>query len=452
LGLLDLTLFKFKNMIEKLNEYYINNITGTTQIVTLSEEISCGVFSTVDDFSQEMPANATTKIDFPADGVYQVYVDGVDQGIAIYQKDLFESMIVFISAALCGPNGNCSTLPNCKGENYDYLNNAISKVLLYTSVYNPEYNVAVTTALEKIRCSSITVYERMLKKEKYLGVSSADELLQIELGHFYLELYSAAKANTAPGDYVEFDSIWDYDNISYCIQKLGIMDCSTPAPLPGKAHTVTLTVAPTSIGLGTSNTITATYRFVANDDVFVAVLDTNIPNVGIGKMDGNQYVENIANQTTAKAYYITYSYTRGGMNYQNTVTASTVAYAPQWFGGESTDNDFDEGGVAYVSSIKANISVQPVYKNNSNGTSSNTNTTNKYIWWITTAPIKFYIGAFEILSGPWSNSCDPNSYAIISKAVNTIMEDGVSTQTLYYYRTCPLQNLVDQTLVYELKQ
>ena len=32
------------------------------------------------------------------------------------------------------------------------------------------------------------------------------------------------------------------------------------------------------------------------------------------------------------------------------------------------------------------------------------------------------------------------------------MDDGITEQVLYYYRTCPLQDLAGQTLTYELKQ
>lgn len=441
-------------MIEKLKRYYIDNTTGVDQEITLTEQTTCAGFEAVTTFLQIAPANTLTEIRFPNDGTFTVYVDSVDQGIAYSYLGLFESMILFISASLCANIGtNCITSPNCIGEVPNHLNNAISKVLLYISLFNPKYDVALNTAIQKIHCSAKIIEDRIRKQEQYLGKSNTDELLKVELGHLYLELYKADLALTLPNDAEDLRDIYDYDNISFCISRLGIMDCAPPAPLPGVEHTRSLTVSPTSIGLGNPTNVTLSYRFTANSDTFVAVIDTNIPNVTINKFDGFTYNEIINGETTAKTYFITYTYIRGGSTLQNTVSVSTVAYPPQWYGGETVTADFGTTGTASVTAIKAAITnVQPVYKSNSSGTSSNSNTLNKYIYWITKNPIKFYIGAFQIPTGPWSDACDPYSYAIISKQILTTMEDGVTTQNLYFYRTCPLQDLTGQTLTYTLTE
>ena len=385
---------------------------------------------------------------------FNFYVDSVDNGIAYYYPGLFESLILFISAALCGNIGtNCITSPNCIGEVPNYLNNAISKVLLYYSVNNPKYDDSMVIALQKIHCSAKVVEDRLRKQEQYLGISSTDELLKIELAHLYLEMYKVDVVIEIPADKAALDEMYDYENISYCIKRLGVQDCAPPLPLPGIEHTRSLTVSPTTLGSGKPTDITLSYKFTANDDSFIAVIDTNIPNVDINKFDGFTYNEVISGETVGKTYYITYTYLRGGQTLQNTVTAKTTAYAPQWYGGETVTADFSVNGKASYAAITSAITnVQPVFKSTSNGTSSNSNTQGKYIYWITKQPVKFFIGAFQIPTGPWSDNCDPNSYAIISKQLPTIMLDGVTEENLYFYRTCPLQNLQGQTLEYTIVQ
>ena len=148
-------------MISRLKKYYINNPTATDQIITLTEQTTCDGFVSVDG-TQIAPALSTTEIEFPNDGTFTVYVDAVDDGIAYYYAGLFESLILFISAALCGDVGtNCITSPNCIGEVPNYLNNAISKLLLYYSVNNPKYDDAMLTSLQKIHCSAKVVEDRL---------------------------------------------------------------------------------------------------------------------------------------------------------------------------------------------------------------------------------------------------------------------------------------------------
>lgn len=423
-------------------------------VVTLTEQTTCDGFVNVEGFSQTIPANTEEEIKFPNDGTFTVYVDAVNDGIAYSYLGLFESMILFVNAALCGGSSSkCITTPNCTGEQLNLLNNAISKVLLYMSVYNPQYNDTMISALEKVHCSAKVVEDRIRKNEQYLGKSNTEELLQIELGHLYLELYKEDLLNELPDNQSDLKEIYDHANISYCIMRLGIQDCTPPAPLPGAEHFRFMEVAPTTFGLGDPTDITVSYRFTKNDDTFVAIVDTNVPNVDISKFDGFTYNEVISGETTGKSYYITYTYLRGGVTLQNTVTAKTTAFAPQWYGGEAATADFESAGKAQVSTINAALTnISPVYKSTSSGSSSNSNTNNKYIWWITKNPVKFFIGAFQIPTGPWSANCDPTSYAIITKTITTVMEDGITEQTLHYYRTCPLQNLSGQTLEYTITQ
>jgi len=446
---------------ERAKEFYAFNSGDEPSELTLWREISCGSagadYGPVEDFSQIVEPGDTDIIKFPGDGNYTIFANGIMIGPANYQKGLFDSMIVYVSAALCGISGiNCLSLTQCTGDTPNYLNNAIAKVILYASMYNPKYQEGIATAYQKIKCSAIEPFNRLLKQEKYLGISNTDEILKVELAHLYYELYNADVNN--PMDIAskeEIDELYDYENISYCIAKLGIKtDCDPYVP-PGLKHTTSLTVSPTTIGLGVGTDITVSYKFTANDDEFTAIISTNVPGLtSISQFDGVLRTTIDPKVETSKTYFIEYAYNRGGVTSTNTVTASLTAYPPQWYGGESTVQDFESlsttNKVEVDDIFGAITNVSPVYKANSDGTSSNTNTKDKYLWWITKNPVKFYIGAFEIISGPWAQTCDPNSYAIIHKAVTTVM--GTEEVTMHYYRTCPLQDLTGQTLEYTIKQ
>lgn len=435
---------------ERYKEYYVNNLTNASQIVTLYQYDPCdnaALPEQVAGFSQSVPANSEAKVDFPSDGTYSIVIDGdVDNGtLAKYYLALFESFITYTSAALCG-DGNC--LQPSGQVDGSFVANAFAKAVYYMSVNDTKYTGEIDNIMAKVKCSAYQEWTRITNQEAYLGQSNIEYLTQIELAHYY-NAFREVDLQTELQS--ELDVLYDYQKISTCIKKLGITDCGDTAPLPGTKHTTEMSAVPTTLGLGVSTSITISYKFTANDDNFQEIVDTNIPNVSLAKFDGFTQTEIITGQTVGTQYYITYKYLRGSQVLQNTVSVFTTAYPPQWYGGESTVAKFNSGGQANAASIKAAITnVQPVYQSSSSGTSSNTGTTDKYIWWITKNPVRFFIGAFEILTGPWNDACDPNSYAIIGELVPTLMEDGVTVENLYHYRTCPLQNLGSQTLQYTL--
>lgn len=439
-------------MEERLKEFYLNNSTGTPKVITLKEETSCGVFETILEFTQTINANTEAKIEFPSDGTYEVYVDSVTIGVAKYYPSLFKSMIAYISAAICAGNDTpCLSNSPCSGEEIDLISNAFSKEMLYIANNTTKYETSLLTALSKTRCSTKEVWPSINITEQLMGISDTKELSKIELAHIYLELYSKDITLENPINLQELKNLYNYDKLRKCISYLGILNATPPA-LIGLPHTTSVTVTPSSIAFGAPTSITVNYRFIENGDTFVALLDTNIPNATLAKLNGVLQTEVILGVDEETTYYITYSYIRGNETYQKTVSATVAANAPQWFGGESVTADFaSTGGKAFVSQILSAITnISPTYKEESNGTSSNTNTLNKYIWWITTKPVNFYISGFNVLSGPWSPTCNPASYAIIVKTLVTVMQDGITEKTMYFYRTCPLQDLTGQTLTYNL--
>lgn len=442
-------------MEERLKEYYVQNDTLGDKTITLKmeSETICGQMEDVGT-QQLVAPNTEVKVEFPKDGTYDVYLEGSLVGTAKYYPSLFSSAITYVSAALCGDfDTNCASKTSCTGESYDVLTNAYSKLMLYVSNHATKYDQAVITATTKVRCSSKEEWDDILKQESLMGVSDTSRLLKIQIGHLYMEMYAVDKTNTSSGSYSDLDELYNYAKVMRCMGTLGIRDCE-PAYVGGQIHDSEFAIDPIEIKLGEENIVTATYKFTANDDVFVTVTDTNVPNVSISDFDGATHVEPMTAQTQATEYYITYDYTRGDLELTNTVSMSTIANPPQWFGAESTVDDYaGAGGKVLVSTLKGNITnVSPKYQSTSNSTSSNTGTSGKYIWWITSNPIKFFVGGFEIPTGAWNDNCDPNSFAIIHKQMVTVMEDGITEVTMNYYRTCPLQELYSQTLAYTLNE
>lgn len=437
-------------MEERLKEYYIDNVTLDDQVITLSKETDCGVYQMLDS-SQIIPAGEEIKIVFPSDGIYKVYNDEVEVGVAKNYVELFNSFITYVSAVICG-NTSCITKNACIQEEISYLDNAYSKGILYVANMTTRYDQALLNAIAKIRCSASEVWNDIAKQETLTGLSNTAELTKIELALLYMELRAKDISYTDPVNYEELDKLYKYTELKRCIKALGVVECEVPEAPGGISHEATLTVNPIYIPLGTPSNIIITYTFNPREDEFIEVIDSNVPNVSLLKFNGLTQQETITGVTNEDNYYITYSYKKGGEIYQNKVEMRTIANPPQWFGGESTTADFSPGGVATVATVSAALSnIAPVYQETSNGSSSNTDTTGKYIWWVTMNPIDFYIGAFKIPVGPWTDSCDPTSYAIITKTVPTTMGDGSTVVNMNYYRTCPLQTLYGQTLEYNLK-
>lgn len=267
---------------EKYKEYYVNNTTNDPQIVTLylyNECDNAAAPTQVEGFSQTVPANTESKINFPADGTYSVVIDGdtANGSIAKYYLTLFESFVTYTSAALCG-DGNC--LEESGAINNSYVWNALSKAIYYMAVNDLKYTGDIEEIMANIKCSAYTEWARITNQEAYLGQSNVEYLSQIELAHYYKKFYEVdLRTELAEG----LRPLYDYDKINNCIAKLGIVDCGDTTPLPGTKHTTTLSASPSTLGLGVSTDITISYKFTANDDTFTAVIDTNIPNVSLNK-------------------------------------------------------------------------------------------------------------------------------------------------------------------------
>ncbi len=438
-------------MEEELKEFYIENDTTQDQVVTVYKEFPCSEFNLTGD-PQTIPAGERVQLVFPKDGTYEVYVDDVSVGYAKYYNDTFKGAIDYTKAALCS-DYDCSPGNDCTGEKANFLTKALTKWSYYIGSKSPKYDSVYTEATTRLKCAAIDEWALGLEIEQLTGLNPGYSVTEVTLALVFLEMYKVDEASTDPADYATLKQLYDYTAMNACIKKLGIKECP-PAVLPGVENVVSLSVQPTIKELGLPTDLVVQYQFTANDDSYIAVVDSNIPGVDTSKMNGGLYTSTIVGTTDTEELYITYTYNRGGQTLQKTKKVKSNAYAPQWYGGETDVADIlDNSGNATVAGIDNTFNnILHVVQSSASGTSANSNTSNKYIYWVTKAPIKFFIGNFEVQSGPWSDTCDPNSYAIITKQAVVTMADGVTQRQMYVYRTCPLQNLPGQVLEYTLIQ
>ena len=436
-------------MYINLKEYYIDNPLDIAQEVFLEEEISCGMFNVVNMGQVIGPNEQGVKLLFPNDGTFKVKLGFDDNGIAKSYINLFTSMITYIEASLCGlKGGNCKFPTTSTGQAENYANIAYSKLILYSAVSTPEYDDSTLESFEKIRCALNTTSSTLRRQEELLGTTDPTLLLRMEMAYMYVYMYKKDQENERGA---ELDKLYNYDMISYCIIKLGIvLDTKVCPPPPGILHTHSMKSLPSMIELGVPINLNVVFTFTKNDDEFHSILSTDVAGMTDASFNGNPVPHTVVNLGQSQNFTVVYKYERGGQLLPDTAKAATKAYAMQWYGGETVLSDFSSYSEQLFEDTFTNITGK--LQSNSNSTSTNSGTKDKYIYWVTNRPIKFFVGAFEMPLGAWSSNCNPNSEAIIWKKVNVTMKDNTTTQDMYIYRTCPLQDLTGQDLVYILKQ
>lgn len=458
---------------EKLKEYYYNNTTSVDINITLKSLSSCTEgLSDVADFSQIIYANTAPKINFPKDGTYQILVDGIPDttlGVTIpYYKGLFDSMILYVKASLCGETGiNCLAVTQCTGDTNNILNTAISKEILFMSSYGTRYYAKpedgdcagpIASAMAGINCSSKTMYDKLYLQETLLGVSAVDGLLKIQIAELYLSMYKYDSSNfTSTETLDEIKASYSYTEIIPCINRLGINENTVIAEPCGIPHTASIKAVPIYTERGVLTSIAVTYNLNPKDDTFITPLDSNITGVtDVSSFDG--FDKTVIMYTAQDiTYYINYTYKRGNSTDTGRVEVSIDAREPQWFGGESIVSDFtlnntiiDESALVFT-----NTGVKK-YQSNSNATTSNYNTQGKYIWWITKNKVDIAPSGLGSLPQGDFNTTDcsvgaPSTYAIVWKEGDVRLVDG-TVITYNFYRTCPIQDLDDQTAINEITQ
>ena len=439
-------------MYIKLKEYYIDNTSNVEQEIFLEEEVSCGIFEDVSTGQTLGPNEQEVKITFPNDGTYKVKLGNDDNGIAKNYIGLFTSMITYLEASLCGlKGGNCKFPASSTGQEENYANIAYSKLILYSSVNTPDYDASTLLAFEKIRCALNDTYRNLSIQEKLVGKSDHVLLSKMEMAYLYLKMYEEDEKYEKG---LPLSQLYNYETISYCIVKLGItLDAVVCPPPPGVLHTHAISSTPSIIPLGEATNVSTSFTFYKNGDIFSSLTSTTVLNLLSNAFDSatHFYPENNPGQT--KEYNVKYKYERGGQIFDDEAKDTIRAYSAQWYGGETTQSDLQVGSTYTQQKFEDTFSnINAKIQSSSNSTSSNSNTQGSYIYWVTNAPIRFFVGMFEIPQAAWDANCNPLGAAIITKKVNVTMKDGTTTQDMYLYRTCPLQYLDDQVLTYSLIQ
>jgi hypothetical protein len=451
---------------EKLKEFYVENNSVANCQVSAKKLIACGATEEENTYltiveTQLVEAGTTAQITiFPSDGNFVVSaINGLEDDIPFYAANyfpaLFESTILFTGSALCGTS-ICSTANKCSSSTESFADNSGSKLFLYYSVSRTKYDSALNTAMDKTKCKTINLVTALEGMEEYLGLTNIEAIRKIEIAFLYLGLYNTDIQGATTEEIEEIKTIYNYTNIKQCIAALGVSDCEVAIPV-GTPHTPEIWISNplTALELGNNIDVTASFRFTANGDTFTGVTGSNLsPSPYLSEFDGSIYsrIDTAGAQgETDNMYYIDYTYTRGENTLSNRAMVPFTSYPPQFYGGTSTTVDFANGsGEVYVTDLHTELSdATIVYSPDSDGSSFNTGVQGNYIWWVTSAPIRFWIGTLEVPTGPWATECDPTSYAIIHKTCKTYMKDNVNFATMHYYRTCPLQSLdADQSLSY----
>ncbi len=445
-------------MTEKLKEYYIYNDTILEQVITLEKVDRCSDSSISSDVgtSQIIAPGETDKIIFPEDGTFKVKVDGTHTDTAYYYKAAFDSMILFAEASLCDQTGtNCLSMTSCTTEVENVAKNAISKQILYIANNSVKYSDACNQALLNISCSAQNTADILAKQEMILGTSNADKLLQIEIAEIYLQLYKEDILTEAESEVRE---IYNYDAIIPCIRALGIQEGTCNSEPCGIPHTASIKAVPMYTDRGVLTSIAVTYNLNPKGDTFLRVVDSNVITPGTDVSTFNGVDQTVIKSTSNDiSYFIEYEYQRGNDTDILKIQVFVNALEPQWFGGESATADFVPGAtiIDEASLIFDNAGVKR-FQSSSSGSSSNTNTQGRYIWWITRNKVDFSPGGIGNLPiGDFaSTDCSigaPSTYAIVWKQGPVRLVD-TTVVTYNFYRTCPLQDLTGQTLQYDIIQ
>jgi hypothetical protein len=199
-------------------------------------------------------------------------------------------------------------------------------------------------------------------------------------------------------------------------------------------NSVTFSVTPTTGEKGSATTLTLNYNIKPNDDTInSAIINPGSYDV-TSNADGLPHTQAIGSFNLTTAHTLSINYTRNGSGLTSTNTATYTTYAPQW-NGLSTSVTGVTGNTTYaaVTALGLNKVVQ-----SSTVQTLNVLTTNNYIWLISTkqnaaitqAGFTTTVSAVGVEDGSfwWQ------------KQILLTLADGVTTQTLYTYRTQAIVN------------
>lgn len=202
-------------------------------------------------------------------------------------------------------------------------------------------------------------------------------------------------------------------------------------------NSATISITPSSAERGFNTGLTLSYTINANDDVF----GTASINQGIGDVtsdiDGNAHTFSVGTSNNNKSYILTLNYTRKGQSETETKIATFSTYIPQWAGWSSEDDFLND-----YAAISAETNLQK-FVQSSAAINKVTSPSAQYVWFISNknnAVIRDQ-NDFVQTVGTWGDGTSE----FYRKSLNLTLSDGVTSATVYLYRSRNIKTLSNFT-------
>jgi hypothetical protein len=207
-------------------------------------------------------------------------------------------------------------------------------------------------------------------------------------------------------------------------------------------NTVSFSVSPNTGERGISTSLTLNYTVTPNDDnITGATINPGSYNV-LANVTGLPQTQSVGNFSITTAHILTLGYIRNGFTSTSTNSATYTTYVPQWLGVSATATLSSN-----VYSVVTALGLTKIVQSSTTLTSGMTSN-NQYLWFIsnnsnatiTSSGLPNVIGAINTEDGvsEW-----------YKKSIVLTLSDGVTTATVYTYRTRELKTITTE-IIYQL--
>jgi hypothetical protein len=206
-------------------------------------------------------------------------------------------------------------------------------------------------------------------------------------------------------------------------------------------NVVSFSISATTGERGVSQPLNVIYRMTPNDDIYTGATINPIGYNVLPFANGTLQTTGVTNSSVTTTYTLNYGYTRNGSGNTTSTSATYTAYNPQW-NGLSTSVTGVTGNTTYaaVTALGLTKVVQ-----SSTVQTLNVLTTNNYVWLISTKQNA------TITQGGFNTSVSAVGVEDGSfwwqKQILLTLADGVTTQTLYTYRTRDIVNNTTSVII-----
>ena len=171
-----------------------------------------------------------------------------------------------------------------------------------------------------------------------------------------------------------------------------------------------------------------------NDDTYTGATINPIGYNVLSLADGVSHTTGVTNSSVTTTYTLNYGYTRNGSGNTGSLSVTYTAYIPQWIG-VSVSTGLTSNTYASVTSLGLTKVVQL-----SSTQTATLSTTNQYVWFISnTSGGTITQGGFTLNIAPLNVYDGTKEFQ--KNSVLLTLSDGVTTSTVYTYRTTAVKNI-----------